>query len=459
MASSRQRGPTTGNRPGRVLPVLALVAATALVLVGAGLGDSPRQRSLSSLSSEQVTRSMTCSAGLPGGEAVSGSLEGSVSTSRPSKSGVSKIATAGAPMVVRAAHASAPGAYASQSAATPNWYAAQPCPAPAAQQWFVGAGGSQLHSSVLTLTNSRSGQALVDVVVWGPQGEVQAPGLRGVSVGRTPVTLDLAEVSPGVGDLAFSVTSVQGLVSANLVDTRFATAVAKPVTEFVPAQPEPGTDVVLGGLGGPGTKASKSRRSLLLLNTSETSAVVGLEFIGKRGTFESTKLATVSAPPGQVLTVPLPAADFEDVLGVRLTSPEPVVAGLRSEVGQDLVHASTLHDLGDRAVLGVPRNTTGVVRLLNPTAEALGPVRVRMLDVQGRVLQESSVSLAPGGGQQVGAKSLRGKARAVVITGGGAARAVLEVRGPAGAAALPFVSETGNTRVPAVYADSSGLGQ
>ena len=142
MASSRQRGPTTGNRPGRVLPVLALVAATALVLVGAGLGDSPRQRSLSSLSSEQVTRSMTCSAGLPGGEAVSGSLEGSVSTSRPSKSGVSKIATAGAPMVVRAAHASAPGAYASQSAATPNWYAAQPCPAPAAQQWFVGAGGS-----------------------------------------------------------------------------------------------------------------------------------------------------------------------------------------------------------------------------------------------------------------------------------------------------------------------------
>lgn len=427
MVSSRRREPTAVTRSSRILPVLASVVATACVLVGAGLADSPRERSLGSLSSERVTRSMSCVAGLPGAE------------------------------VVRATAARSSDPYATQSARTRNWYAAQPCPGPSAQQWFVGAGGSQLHSSVLTLTNNRSGEAIVDVVVRGPRGTVQAPGLRGVSVGRTPVRLNLAEVAPGVGDLALSVTSVQGLVSATLVDRRSATAAARAVTEFVPAQPEPRTDLVLGGLGGPGTQPPGSRRSLLLLNNSETSAVVALEFIGTRGTFGSTKLATVSAPPGQVLTVPLPAADFDDVLGVRLTSPEPVVAGLRTELGKDLVLASPLPELGDRAVLGVPRDTTGVVRLLNPTAETWGPVRVRVLDARGRVLQEASVSLDPGAGAQVGAKALRGRARVVVITGGGGARAVLEVRGRTGAAALPFVSASGDTRVPAVYADPSGL--
>lgn len=440
-----------------LVPVLAMVLLTGLCLAWAGTHNTHRTPPLRALSSEQVSRSMSCVTGLPDGRAVLGTLAGSVSASGAVKDGVAKISTAGPPLVIRAVQDSSADAYASQSAGARGWYAAQPCPGPAAQRWFVGAGGSQLHSSMLTLANGRSGEAIVDIAVWGRDGKVAAPGLRGVSVGKTPVSLDLAKVAPSTGELALSVTAVKGLVSASLVDTRSASAALKPVVEFLPSQAEPATDLVLGGLGaGPG--ATKSRRTLLLFNAADASAVVKVELIGARGSFASTGLSSVSVPPEQVVSVPVATADFADVLGVRITSPQPVVAGLRSELGPgaggDAVLASPLGELGDQAVLGVPRRADAVLRLFNPTGKAMRSLGVRLLDSRGRVLEQVSVSLAPGAGQQLAPKSLRRRARMVVLTGGGAARAVLEVRAPGGAAALPFTSATGGTRVPAVYPGS-----
>ncbi|RYE92783.1 MAG: hypothetical protein EOO75_05895 [Myxococcales bacterium] len=212
-------------------------------------------------------------------------------------------------------------AYATQSASAGRWYAAQPCAEPSRQHWFLGAGGSRLHGSTLTVANPRSGDAIFDIRVFGPKGELDVPGLRGLSVRKKAQHFDLTEVAPSTDDLAVSVTAVRGLVAASMVDEWVPTATAKRLTEFLPAQAEAGTDLVLGGL-----PDKPKRATISVLNTGENATVVDLRLIGRQGTFEARKSSTVTAPPGQLVTVPVPSAGSQGASGVRLTSSEPVIA-------------------------------------------------------------------------------------------------------------------------------------
>lgn len=432
----------------RVVAVL-LVLATGASLWVAGLAGGIPAEEHQALSAQQVTRSLNCVTGLPAGRAVVGALAGEVNGNRPVRRGVVDLGRPRSGFVLSAGVDASASAFASQDASSGPWYAAQPCAEPSRQHWFLGVGGSQLHQSTLSVVNPRSGEAVFDVRVFGPRGELDVPGLRGLSVRKTPLHLDLTRVAPSTDDLVVSVTAIRGLVSASLVDEWAPSASAKRLTEFVPAQADAGTDLVLGGL-----PEKPERATLSLFNTGENATVVDLRLVGEDGTFTAAKTRTVTAAPGQLVQVPVPSAGRQGASGVRLTSTEPVVAGLRSLAGRDVVRGPVLGALGESAVIGVPARAEGRLRLFNPDDAAAKTVRVEFFGADGSRLLQRNVQVTPGAAVAVAPKQLRaGAVRAIRITGGDEVRAVLEVS-DGGAAAMPVSSVSGETRVPAVRAGS-----
>lgn len=434
----------------RILALLVALATGAALWV-AGAGGRASTDTPDAVSAQRVARSLACVTGLPGGQAVTGALQGKVVGDLPIRRGLVDLAGREPGFTVRAGVGASASTFASQSAKTGRWYAAQPCAEPSRQQWFLGAGGSRLHHSTLVLANTRSGEAVVDVRVYGAEGELDVPGLRGLSVGDTPVRLDLAEVAPSVEDLAVSVVAVRGLVSASVVDELAPAAADRPVTEFLPGQSEPGTDLVLGGLPERPTDATLS-----LLNTGESAAVVEVRLIGKDGTFTSTQAKPVTALPGKLVQVPVPSAGRQGASGVRLVSPEPMAAAIRSFSRGDVVQGTPLGALGDSALIGVPAGAAGTLRLFNPGEDEPVTATVQFAAAEGRILGTERVEVAPGTAVSVAPRPLRqGDVRAIRIVDGGELRAMLDVV-DGGLAALPIGSVTGETRVPAVRPRGKG---
>ena len=89
--------------------------------------------------------------------------------------------------------------------------AAVACSTPQPEQWFTGVGAGPEHSSVLELVNPDGGPAVADVTVLGPDGPLDVPALRGVTVpgGRT-MRFDLADIVPNRDELALQVLVSRG---------------------------------------------------------------------------------------------------------------------------------------------------------------------------------------------------------------------------------------------------------
>jgi hypothetical protein len=90
---------------------------------------------------------------------------------------------------------------------------------------------------VLTLSNPRANQAVLDIDVYGTGGPVDSPGLHGITVpaGGAKV-VDLAKVAPAVGELAVNVVASRGLVAISAADRFAPGVVGKAVQEWLPGQ-------------------------------------------------------------------------------------------------------------------------------------------------------------------------------------------------------------------------------
>ena len=120
------------------------------------------------------------------------------------------------PLAVDAPRSRAADAYAGRYSRQGGSLAVSSCPEPANEFWFVGAGASVRHDTTLLVDNPRPGSAIVDITVYGPQGRVKAPGLRGITVaGHSSRTFDLTRVAPANGEVAAHVTTSRGLVSVS----------------------------------------------------------------------------------------------------------------------------------------------------------------------------------------------------------------------------------------------------
>lgn len=359
---------------GFMVVALALAMLTVAGRTPRGVGrpiDDPTQVTLDQ-------RSFTCSGGIKGTTTFSGSVGG----------GLGRHGSVGTvPVTITAPQQVAGGAFAAQQVRRTGTFAWLPCPEPRARWWFVGAGGASVtHDTVLTLTNPRSGAAVVDVDVFGPQGQVESAGLHGITIQPgASHEIDLADQAPAVGNLAVSVRAKRGLVAASAVDRFNLGTVGSRAEEWLPPQSLPGTGVTLGGL-----PAKPGPISLVVVNPGKVDAVVQVKVIGASGTFLPTGVAPISVGPQSVRTVTIRSVLDGSPMAMRITSPQHVTATVRSVQKSDTAFATGVRLLVGETAFAVPE---GSGRLVLSSLRVAGKVRVVGYDARGGQVLDRAVAV------------------------------------------------------------------
>ncbi len=322
--------------------------------------------------------------------------------------------------------------------------AAVTCSAPAPEQWFTGVGAAPEHSSTLELVNPDGGPAVADVTVLGPDGPLEVPALRGVTVpgGRT-LRFDLADVVPTRDELALHVQVSRGRLGVDVVDQVDELGRGARSRDWLPSQGEAGTTAYLLGLGG-----KPADRTLVLANPGESEARVQLKVITKESEFTPADTDEIRVAPGSTETVDLTdllrSRAAQGALGVRLDSTLPVTASLRSVAAGDLFHAVAGVRIGARAALAMPR---GPSRLVLSGADGVGVATYVVTDEDGEEIARERVELTPGAASRL--KLPRDGAVIDLMVERSGVVAALEV-GPPGLAVLPMSELVLDGRVPDV---------
>lgn len=360
------------RRLGAAVAVAVTIAAAVVGGTAAGKVTEPSAQGTEAALGE---RTFVCTGGLPQGATLSGTTAG---TKRDRLAELRRI---------KAPESDAASAFASQVARTGRTFAMGLCPEPRNDWWFVGVGASVRHSSVVTVDNPRPGTAVVNLEVFGPQGEVRAPGLQGITIGGgRSRTFELAEVAPANGDLMVHVRANRGLVSVGVSDAySLDNGIGEQVREWVPDQFGPAREILLTGL-----QRRPQRASLLIANPGQAETIVEVELVGEKGPFVPQGVEKVSVPPRTVVTTDIGAAFDGKAAAVRLRAPAPVVATVRSLRAGDQSLASAGSGLSGTTVVAVPAADD---RDLVLTGLAAGTVRVVAYGGRGRSLGEQQVQV------------------------------------------------------------------
>jgi hypothetical protein len=286
--------------------------------------------------------------------------------------------------------------------------AATSCETPALRSWVIG-GSTQLgRTSILTLVNPSSVEAVVNLSLYGELGAIDAVGLQGIVVPAdsqrvVPISgFSLEERAPVIG-----VVSTGGTVAAFVQESIIRTLTPGGVD--LTGQQDPSTTLVISGVSVAGEAA------LAAINATETDqddTMPTLRLFAPGGTATTAKVALI--PAGSTLAdalsnprveegeVPtdahaeegptVPVAESFDVqvtaggvvelpieqvapgeYTVVVTADQPLVGGLRASVstkaGTDFAWYSPAGVLGERAVIAVPDTQTAVLAITNPSTE------------------------------------------------------------------------------------------
>lgn len=273
--------------------------------------------------------------------------------------------------------------------------AATECVLPRPDYWFTGLGAGAEHSSTLELANPDAGPAVADVTVWSGSGELDVPTLRGVTVpGGTAESLDLAEIVPRRGELAVHVVVSRGRLGASVVDEIPALGRQERTADWLPATPEPASDLLLLGLVG-----GQGEDTLVLANPGADEARVEVRVVTEDASFVPEGLEEVRVRGGSVETVTLSSTVrsqvSEGAIGLQVVATAPVTATLRSVVEGDLLHAPPVSASEVATTALVP---DGDAHLVLGRAGGAGVALVAAYDAEGKRLEESRVELAEGSG-------------------------------------------------------------
>jgi len=330
------------------------------------------------------------------------------------------------PVVVTAEDVLAPGLLAGRFGSP---LVAPECRPPAFDEWFTGVGAGAKHTSVLELVNPDAGPAIVDTLVYGGDGLVDAPALRGVAVpGQSVVRIDLAKRLPRRDELALHVTTTRGRVTATVLDAYDELGGRGSASDYLPSQPTPSTANLLLGL-----PEGSGRRVLLLANPGETETRAAIKVVTEKAVFAAVGTDDVLLPPQSVTKVSiaplLEGRNAADALGLLVESGTPVTATARFFLDKDLSHASPSEPLTETSVVVAP----GRKRLLLGGASRAGVVQVVSRDAGGNVLADKRVEVAANRGSSL---QLPQNAVLVTITINGASVAGSVLATGDGAAAL-----------------------
>ncbi|WP_248582878.1 DUF5719 family protein [Nocardioides sp. InS609-2] len=299
-----------------------------------------------------------------------------------------------APLVIRGADDLAPGLLAGRTGPA----AATACVSPQPEAWFTSVGAGAEHRSVLELVNPDGGPAVADITVMGPDGLLDVPALRGVTVrGHRTERLDLADVVPSRDDLSLHVQVTRGRLASSVLDTVEDLGTDEVAREWLASQAEPASTSYLLGLG-----AGKGDRVLAVANPSDDEVRVEIRLVAARSEFAPAGIEELTVAPGATATVDLSkvlaSKAARDALGVRIDATGQVTSTIRTLVDGDVTHAVAGLQLTDRSAAVVP---TGTKRIVLAGITRVGEATVVMRTSSGKLLEPEVVDLDVGAAARI----------------------------------------------------------
>ncbi|TNB73693.1 hypothetical protein FHJ30_06735 [Arthrobacter sp. BB-1] len=287
--------------------------------------------------------------------------------------------------------------------------AASNCQQPSNDQWLAGASTTVGRASVLVLTNASTTPATVSLELFGAQGQIQAPGSRGLLVAPgTSRSVVLAGLAPGEPQLSVHVRSAGGPVAA-VIQQGVLRGLTPGGVDFIGPGAAPAVRQVMTGVdiqdpagvaqltGKPGYEDAGPALQLTVPGPSD--AVVEVKLYGRDGQKALPSGGVITAKAGAVTEVSLagvPAGQYT----VAATSDVSFVAaarttrGLQEDQPSDVAWAASGVRLGSQHVVPVPQGANS--SLVFGALGARATITYSAITSDGKVRAPSSADIAGG---------------------------------------------------------------
>ncbi len=289
-----------------------------------------------------------------------------------------------------------------------------PCATPRSQGTILVPGTA---GTDLLVVNPDASEAIVDLTLYGPDGEVVALGARGIAVGpRSSRIVALSVLAPDVGPIGVEYRASRGRV----------TVVARTDTPGVldaATASAPGTRHWLPGIPQGATVAT-----VLLSNPGTERATVEVTAHGTSLAYQPEGGTGISVPARSTLAVALATSLAGEATGLSITSDVDVAVALSTGAEGDPAFSAPVVAARE---LGAFTAGGGVLQLSNPGDTAV--TATLTVDVIDGDSSASDLTIAPGatsvvtlgagtaGGQRISVTSDREIFGAVVLSGAGVA--------------------------------------
>lgn len=211
-----------------------------------------------------------------------------------------------------------------------SWAGGALCTGPASSQWFVGGAADVTTRGRLIIVNSGLSDAVVDVESFTENGKQPLRTLNVVS--KNYIVIPLDSLAPGDRTLTVHVAPRSGRINAFMIDEQ-GKGLKTLGGDLVNPAATASKSVVIPAIPNQNAKNSPALpHTLRVLSPGDVDASVTVEVMSADGVFVPVGLTSRSINAGIVTEFLLDPNITSNVLAVRITASEPVVASVKSTV-------------------------------------------------------------------------------------------------------------------------------
>ncbi|MFE4196284.1 DUF5719 family protein [Paenarthrobacter sp. NPDC056912] len=283
------------------------------------------------------------------------------------------------------------------------------CQQPGNDSWLLGANTALGRTAVLNLSNASETPATVNLDLYGAQGQIQAPGARGLLVAPgTTRSVNLAGLVPGESQVAVHVRSTGGPV-AGTIQQSVLRGLAPGGVEFLSPGAGPSNLQVMSGVDIQDSAAIKALGdksgfadavpALQIAVPGSTDAVVQVRLFGANGERQIPNGGVVTVKGGTVATLDLdnvPAGNYTISASsdVSFVASARVTRGAKAEEATDFAWSPSSARLGSQHLVAVPRDGRRFLSFGVP--EGRGTVSYAPVTADGKVGKAVDVDMSGG---------------------------------------------------------------
>jgi hypothetical protein len=211
-----------------------------------------------------------------------------------------------------------------------SWAGGALCTGPATSQWFVGGTADITTRGRLIVVNSGLSDAVIDIQSYTENGKQPLRTITVVSKNYLVIPVD--SLAPGDKYLTVHVAPRSGRINAFMIDEqgKGLSALGGDLVNFAPGASK---SVMIPAIPHQISRNSKAlAHTLRVLTPGDVDASVTAEVLSSDGVFVPVGLTSRSISAGIVTEFQFTPKITSSILGIRITSTEPVVAAIKSTV-------------------------------------------------------------------------------------------------------------------------------